>query len=180
MMRGTSKSAMCRQLWRVEEGIEALQDVGHIHREDRSAKGRGVGMRSGLSGGKLCGDEGSGEVAAGYTACKAEWTSAHAAERGKDVTVNTRTQCASGQQEWSCSRRKPRALGVQGGAVSWKGESGGQQGAEECFVKGVEKQLLGGSTILLGISDRYFGPFLLAIIHGSRMRGGLGNTPTNF
>ena len=48
-----------------------------------------------------------------------------------------------GQHEWSCSRWKPGALEEQEGAVSWKGESWSQQGAEECFAPGAELQLLG-------------------------------------
>ena len=137
MNKGTSQSALRRQLWKMEEATVQV-DMKLSKVWDTSTE------RSRVQEGGVWPVEASCVVLEEGQ----RWLlDALPAELSEQVFMQLREvgleHSQGGQQEWSCSRWKPGALEEQEQVVSWKGESWSQQGAEECFAPGAELQLLG-------------------------------------
>ena len=138
MGRGTSQSALRRQLWKVEEitvqvGMRLTKVWDAFTERSRVHKG------------------GVWPVEASCVVLEEDqrWLlDALPAELSEQVFMQLREEglehSQGGQQEWRCSNWKLGVPEEQEGTVCWKGESWSHQSAEECFASGAELQLLGG------------------------------------
>jgi ribonuclease HI len=137
MGRGTSQSALRRQLWKEGE-TTAQVDMELTKVWDTSTE------RSRVQKGGVWPVEASCVAVEGGQ----RWLlDALPAELSEQVFMQLREQgqehTLDGQKEWGCSDWNPGVSEDQEGTVCWKGGSWGQQAAEECFAPGAELQLLG-------------------------------------
>ena len=137
MGRGTSQSALRRQLWRVEETSTQvdmkLTKVWDTSTERSRVQKGGVWP---VEASCVMLEEGQRWLLDALPAELSEQVFMQLREQGQEHSLE-------GQQEWGCSHWKPGVPEEQDGTVCWKGESWSQQAAEECFAPGAELQLLG-------------------------------------